>query len=180
MITNKNSWSLGLCSNKSFEPDLRSETPVRPLHPGDHPLSSAQSNCVHSPTTSSASLFRSLVVVFANRENREISLSKFLISRVCTTLHVNQIFFCTSPSSQFAPFPPVQIQTTSAPLKPAKNQLYHIKPDKNHLAFFTSPSEKTTNHINHLFRKKTGIHNQHCQCSLLRLAILATVHEFQE
>src|SRR5688572_30569351 len=48
MITNNHSWSLGPCSNKSFEPDLRSEIPVRPLHPGDHSFPISQSNCVHS------------------------------------------------------------------------------------------------------------------------------------
>ena len=48
MITNNHSWSLGSCSNKSFEPAFRLETPVRPLLPGDHSFPTPQSNCVHS------------------------------------------------------------------------------------------------------------------------------------
>ena len=48
MITNNQSWSLGSCSNKSFEPAFRLETPVRPLLPGDHSFPTPQSNCVHS------------------------------------------------------------------------------------------------------------------------------------
>jgi hypothetical protein len=54
----------------------------------------------------------------------------------------------------FPLYSPVQIQTTDAPLKPAKNHLNHIKPDKNQLTLSATPSPSTKNHINHLFRKK--------------------------
>ena len=47
MITNNHSWSLGSCSNTSFEPAQTFETPVRPLHPGDRPFCTPQPNCVH-------------------------------------------------------------------------------------------------------------------------------------
>src|SRR5688572_3624072 len=170
MITNNHSWSLGSCSNISFEPDLRLETPVRPLHPGDHPSFSAQSNRVHRqdklrlPVADSASQHLSTFspslpsrrsVNSSSFTNHEISRRNYLISRVCTTFAVNQIFFSASLSSRFPLFPPVQIQTAYAPLKPAKNHINHIKPDKNHLAFPTSYSAPGTNQINRLFRKKT-------------------------
>ena len=132
MITNP-SWSLGSCSNNSFEPALRLETSVRPLHPGDHPSLTPHPNCVHCQTTTAP--------------RREISRRNSFISRVCTTLAVNKKFFCPNFCAFF--------QTTSKPLKPAKNHLNHIKPDKNQLAFSAIPSRSGTNHINHLFDEKT-------------------------
>src|SRR5688572_23049058 len=163
MITNNHSWSLGSCSNKSFEPALRSETPVRPLRPGDHPFSSTQSNYVHRqnkirlPIADCASQHRSTFYPSLPSENssfsfanREISRCNYLISRVCTTLPVNEIFFCAGQTSR-------SLCATSAPLKPAKNGLNHIKSDKNHLAVFASNSLTTTNHINQLFQKKQGV-----------------------
>jgi hypothetical protein len=92
MITNNHSWSLGSCSNKSFEPTFRLETPVRPLHPGDHPFSKAHPNCVHPQGTYGAqhSPVNSSPLFTAHHE---ISRRKYLISRVCTTLHVNKKIF---------------------------------------------------------------------------------------
>src|SRR5688572_27186994 len=165
MITNNHSWSLGSCSNKSFEPDLRLETTVRPLLPGDHSFPTSQSNCVHSRTTFAAQILsaaRHPVSTFSPTfltvnsslsftANREISRRKSLISRLCTLLHVNQNFFCVNQISLFPQFPPVNRR----PLTPAKNRINQIKPHKNHLALYACYSALTANHIIHLFRKKT-------------------------
>src|SRR5687768_5412031 len=58
-------------------------------------------------------------------------------------------------SSPLPLFPPVQMQPTSKPLKPAKNHINRLKPDQNHLTLFATFSSSATNHINHLFRKKS-------------------------
>ena len=109
-----------------------------------------------------ASLSRRLADSFVPRcevrTHREISDHNCLISRVCTTLAVNEFLFFPSPSSLFPLFPPVQIQTTSRPHKPAKNHLNHLKPAKNHITFFATISTSVTNHLNHLFGKKQKVH----------------------
>src|SRR5687768_3854598 len=112
LITINHSWSLGLCPNKSLE---AFESPVRPLHPGDRPSFSTQSNCVHRqdklglPFADSASQHRSTFSPsLPSRSslnssfsftNREISRRNYLISRVCTTFAVNQFFFSEAVSS---------------------------------------------------------------------------------
>src|SRR5688572_25562262 len=139
MITNNKSWSLGLCPNKSLE---AFESPVRPLHPGDRPSFSTQSNCAHRqdklrhPIADSVSQHRSTfspslpsrssVNSSFSFTNREISRRNYLISRVCTTFAVNQILFAEAVSSPLSLFHTVHIPATYAPLKPAKNRINHI------------------------------------------------------
>jgi TPR repeat protein len=53
-------------------------------------------------------------------------------------------------SSRFSLF----LRVNVTPLKPAKNRINHIKPDKNHLAIFATRYPSKTNHINHFFREK--------------------------
>ena len=174
MITNNHSWSLGSCSNKSFEPDLRLETTVRPLLPGDHSFLTSQSNCVHPQPTFAAQIpgvARNPVSTFSPSflivnsslsftANREISRRKSLISRLCMLLHVNQNFFPVNETSLLPQFPPVNRR----PLTPAKNHINQIKPHKNHLMLVTSSSVPTCNHINRLL----GKNRRYSQLTLLK------------